>query len=296
MILRGESGVGTWTIIVKDTAVNDHNGKFIDWHLKLWGESIDPSKAKLLPMPTEEDDKDHAAVPTTTLPASTTKVPVATQSEAAPTGNPSDHPDRPVNSKPTDTTTSTSTSATTTSATSATTSSAPETTPTAPSTWLPSFLPTFGVSASTQAWIYGSAAMIAVFCSGLGVYFYMARRRRLRNGEDHADYEFELLDEEEAQGLNSGEKNSAAAGNNGRGRRTRGGELYDAFAGGSDDDEDDEYRDRAYDAVMGGNDEAHNEKRKNGRSDGDESEEESDHHVVGDDEDVDEDEDRPLRR
>ncbi|TVY85997.1 Kexin, partial [Lachnellula willkommii] len=39
----GESGIGTWTIVVKDTIMNANNGTFIDWHLKLWGESIDAS-------------------------------------------------------------------------------------------------------------------------------------------------------------------------------------------------------------------------------------------------------------
>jgi kexin len=137
-----------------------------------------------------------------------------------------------------------------------------------------------------------------VFCSGLGVYFYMARRRRLRNGEARADYEFELLDDEEAEGLNSGEK--GAAGRKGRtGRGTRGGELYDAFAGGSDDDEEDEYRDRAYDQIMGGTGESREEigeksKRIMRRSDDDDGSDESDQHVVGDDEDDDE-EDAPLR-
>ncbi|KAJ2972616.1 hypothetical protein NUW58_g9150 [Xylaria curta] len=62
----GESGVGTWTIIIRDTQVNDQKGTFIDWHLKLWGESIDASKAKPLPMPTDEDDADHDATTTAT--------------------------------------------------------------------------------------------------------------------------------------------------------------------------------------------------------------------------------------
>jgi len=71
----GESGIGTWTIVVKDTIVNEFNGTFTDWHLKLWGESIDASKAVLLPLPSEDDD-DHNAIAssTTTIMASTTAV------------------------------------------------------------------------------------------------------------------------------------------------------------------------------------------------------------------------------
>ncbi|OIW24085.1 hypothetical protein CONLIGDRAFT_125211 [Coniochaeta ligniaria NRRL 30616] len=237
----GESGVGTWTIIVKDTKVNEHSGKFVDWHLKLWGESIDPAKAKVLPMPTDEDDDNHSLISTTTLPASTTTLPpdpAATETEL-PTTTASDHPDRPVNSKPTDTTTTSSTISTA----SPTTSAAPDTSATpGTSTWLPSFLPTFGVSGRTQAWIYGALALIVVFCSGLAVYFWMARRKRLRNAAGRDDYEFELLDEEEAEGLASGEKKMGGAAAGKKARRTRGGELYDAFAGGSDDDEDDEKR------------------------------------------------------
>ena len=265
---------------MKDTIKNKHKGKFVDWHLKLWGESRDPSKAKLLPMPTEEDDDNHAVISTITAPASTTTVapdPAATESKTLVI--PTDHPDRPVNSKPSQTSGSPKPSAT----------QDEQAAETSASTWLPSFLPSFGVSASTQAWIYGSLALIIVFCSGLGIYLWIARRKRLRNNA-RDNYEFELLDEEEAEGLASGEKRGTAGG---KGRRTRGGELYDAFAGGSDDDEDEfgvagQYRDRA-DEISPRPGEK-NERR------GDSDEEE--HHVVGDDDDESEDDNDqiPLRQ
>jgi len=123
----------------------------------------------------------------------------------------------------------------------------------------------------------------------------MARRKRLRNSA-RDDYEFELLDEEEAEGLNSGEK-KGAAGKKG-GRRTRGGELYDAFAGGSDDEDDefgaDEYRDRT-EEMSGARQPEMSEKR--GQTRGlDDDEEEEEHHVVGDsDDDEESGDDRPLR-
>jgi kexin len=248
-------------------------------------------------MPTEEEDDNHDEISTTTVPASTTTLPPdpATTETDVIVSTASDHPDRPVNSKPTDTTSSTtSTSATSTPPA----SSPPAAEETSASTWLPSFLPTFGMSASTQAWIYGALGLIVVFCSGLGVYLYMARRKRLRNGAARDDYEFELLDEEEAQGLNSGEKNGGAGGKKG-GRRTRGGELYDAFAGGSDDDDDDfgdGYRDRAEEAMSGGlgRPEMSEKTRMHGRGVGRDEEDEEELHVVGDDDD-DEDEERPLR-
>jgi kexin len=209
---------------VKDTQVNEHNGTFTDWHLKLWGESKDPAKAKNLPMPTEDDDKDHAVTMTTTLPATThTFAPSPVSSSASEiTANPSDHPDRPVNSKPTETTTPSEDETSSSASASATSTN---------STWI-SFLPAFGMSAATQAWVYGALALVVIFCCGVGAYLFLARRKRLRN-EAREDYQFELLDEEEAEGLASGEKQSRRTT-----RRTRGGELYDAFAGGSDEEDD----------------------------------------------------------
>lgn len=232
-------------------------------------------------MPTEEDDDDHDVVATTSLPASTTTLPAdatATHTKPLTTGQ----PDRPVNTKPTETPGSTS--------------EAEESQTSTPSTWLPSFLPTFGVSASTQIWIYGALVLIVVFCCGLGVYFWMARRKRLRNGT-RDDYEFELLDEEEAEGLNGGEKRAGAGAGGKRGRRTRGGELYDAFAGGSDEEDEDDldvvggYRDGDRDRSDDGSNQQLSEKRALRDDDGGSDEEEHQHHVVGDDDDEDEDDD-----
>ncbi len=213
-------------------------------------------------MPTEEEDNDHDLVATTTLAGTTTTLPpepVSTMTEV-PDVPASDHPDRPV--KPTGSPTAGDSPAGTESPASETSSTS----------WLPSFLS--NVSSKTQIWIYGAIGLIVVFCIGLGIYLYMARRRRLRNNP-REDYEFELLDEEEVQGLNSGEKGFAGK----KGRKTRGGELYDAFAGGSDEEEGDGfdaagYRDRSAD---GEEREDHNEKRV--RLDDHDEE----HHVVGDD-------------
>ncbi|KAL2202397.1 hypothetical protein CC79DRAFT_1374015 [Sarocladium strictum] len=54
----GESGVGTWTLTVKDTEVNRNTGKLIDCDLKLWGEAIEAEGAKKPPVPGEEDSQD----------------------------------------------------------------------------------------------------------------------------------------------------------------------------------------------------------------------------------------------
>ena len=209
--------------MVKDTQVNDKNGTFIDWHLKLWGEAIDSKKATLIPLPTENDDDNHDEISTTTLTASTTSVFVPTATSAITT--PTDHPDRPTKPKPSDTS---EVNTSPTSSAPAETSASDKT-----SSWLPSFFPTFGVSAKTQIWIYGSIGLIVVFCSGLGVYFYMARRKRLRNNV-RDNYEFDIITDEEAEGLTQG---GGAGGRRGKTRR-RAGELYDAFATGSEDEED----------------------------------------------------------
>ena len=257
----------------------------------MWGESIDASKAKLFPLPSEDDEEgdggDEEVVTSLPVPA-----PTSTQGSGAgagETGNPASTTDATAD-RPTGTTDP---------------EEAAQSTTASNSTWLPSFLPTFGVSARTQAWIYGALVLIVIFCCGLGVYLWMARRKRLRNS-NRDDYEFELLDEEEAEGLNSGEKGGGGGGQ--RARKTRGGELYDAFAGGSDDEDDldvggyrdrDDSRDR--EARM-------SEKRGAARRGGDEEEdgveEDLQHHVIGSDDEDDDEEDgvqsdsdrRPLRR
>jgi kexin len=221
----GEAGIGNWTVLIKDTKPgNGKTGVFTDWKLRLWGESIDSSKAKLLPIPTEHDDDDHDKIDD--HPAHTTSVSLPSTKPTV-TANPSDHPDRPVNQKPSQTLTNggqASSTSTATTSPSASASSAPE-------NFLPSIFPTFGVSRRTQIWIYGSLSLIIIFMGGLGAYFYIARRKRQRDSRDA--YEFEVLDDAEDReetGMLSG------AGTKKKGRARRGGELYDAFAGESDED------------------------------------------------------------
>ena len=206
--------------------MNEFNGTFIDWKITLWGECIDPAKQSLRPMPTEHDDDDHdtvsAVVSTTTLAA----IPSATELPA----QPSDHPDRPVNSKPASVT-STSMSGPVAEPTSTPASASNSTSTTAPSSstsgeaFLPSYFPTFGVSKRTQIWIYGAISVISLFCIGLGVSFCVLRRRRAR--VNRADYEFEMLDDHEESGGKAPD---------GRRVKRRAGELYDAFAGESDEE------------------------------------------------------------
>jgi kexin len=229
ILSRGESGVGKWTVVIKDTEVNDERGRFIDWRLNLWGECIDEAKQTLHPLPDDHDD-DHE---TTAGSVATTSVEVGSRPTDLP-ANPTDHIDRPVNAKPSPTSESSLASTSTAMA-----SSTPTHTPS--DSFLPSFFPTFGVSKRTQVWIYGAFVLIVLFCSGLGAYFLIQRRKRIRNSP-RDDYEFEVLDtEEESPGMNGH--------TGGKKAKRRAGELYDAFAGESDeelfssDEEGELYRD-----------------------------------------------------
>lgn len=219
--------------------VNEHNGTFTDWKLTLWGESIEASTQELLPMPTEHDDDDHDVIS-----ASASTATISSSAAETPSINPTDHIDRPVNAKPTvpapitGSSTSTGMAVTSKPTSTPTTSASPSATTTAaPDNFLPHYFPTFGVSKKTQIWIYGSFAIIVVFCAGLGAYFLVQRRRRARINRD--DYEFEMVNDDDANtGLNGRTKSK---------RSKRGGELYDAFAGESDEEllseEDEGYQD-----------------------------------------------------
>ena len=84
-------------MIVRDTVKNEHTGIFEDWHLKLWGEAKDAKKAKVLPLPEEDDDADHDKPQSTiSVPAATTSAhSVEATAPTQPPGNPSGHHERP---------------------------------------------------------------------------------------------------------------------------------------------------------------------------------------------------------
>lgn len=193
--------------------------------MKLWGEAIDASIQKLHPMPDEHDDDHETAQAIVT----TTSISANPASHATPPpGNPTDHIDRPTKPQAGAEASPTKPGSTTaTSAPDSTTSDGPDATHTYSEGFLPSFFPTFGVSKKTQIWIYGSIGVILVFCIGLGVYFLIQRRKRMKNSRD--GYEFEMV--------NTDDDDDAARRRLTGGRARRGGELYDAFAAGSDDDD-----------------------------------------------------------
>ena len=223
--------MGEWSVVVKDTEVNENNGTFIDWRIKLFGECSDASKQEPFPMPSEHDDDDHDVI--TGTPTYVSIDPSKGRPTSLP-AVPSDHPDRPVNIKPshstmpTSTLASTSTSASLSVSTSALATDLPNVPPeddTQDDHFLPHLFPTFGVSKRTQIWIYGAVGIILIFCIGLGVYLFIQRRKRRRSERD--DYEFEELLDDGANGHVDGRRT-----------KRRAGELYNAFAGGSEDEDD----------------------------------------------------------
>ena len=183
-------------------------------------------------MPTEHDDDDHDVVSVSPTFVSVSPGPTETTDLSA---NPTDHQHRPVNAKPTaqepseaSTPTSASAPASSTAASSTALPATPPEEDEKDSHFLPHYFPTFGVSKRTQIWIYGALAIIILFCAGLGTYFYIQRRKRRRS--EREEYEFEALEEED--GMLNG---NGAAGGKRKGRRA--GELYDAFAGESDEEQ-----------------------------------------------------------
>lgn len=222
----GESGVGKWTVVVKDTNVNEHNGTFTDWRLRLWGEAIDAASQSLLPMPTEHDDDDHD-VDVHTPGVTTTSVEVPTET-GTPAGNPDDHQDRPVNSK-------TSATPAPTSVAPPTEDEKPEITPSPSPTpssdhLLPHIFPTFGVTRTTQAWIYGSLTLIILFLIALGGYWaYVRRKRRRWMASSRDEYGFEMVDREDHDNGDADGVNGVGVAGGGR-KKGKAGRLYDAFA------------------------------------------------------------------
>lgn len=209
---------------------------FTDWRLTLWGSSINAESQLPHPLPDEHDD-DHKIED-----APYATVSIKPHTKTAPPPSATTHADRPINEKPSEALAKPTTPAVppTPIEEEPTSTSSVVPTPVASHGFLPSFLPTFGTKPHTQIWIYASISLILIFCIGLGVYFQVQRRKRLRNNP-HDDYEFEIIDDEDD------DAEAPLAGRSGR--RRRGGELYNAFAEESEEEllsEDEEglYRDQ----------------------------------------------------
>ena len=148
-----------------------------------------------MPQETDDDDHDVVSAPVSTAPVS--------QETPKPLPDGSDHPTRPSIPKPTDAAaTATSTSPTSTSTSPA---DAEEDQNKNHDNFLPPIFPTFGVSKRTQIWIYGAFGIIIAFISGLGIYFYVQRRKRLA-ANPREGYEFEMINDEEEEMLGANKR------------------------------------------------------------------------------------------
>jgi kexin len=162
----GETQAGNWTVIIKDSIVNQMAGTLTDWRLKLYGESIDESIQGLLPLPEEHEDDNHDKDEVTTGLTSTTAVPERpSPSITVTTGLPT----RPTLVKPTNT-----------DASSAVPSSSPS--DGGPAGLLPSG------KRRARAWVYGAFGLTVAFCAGLAYYLWRKRRRARTD-----NYEFSLV-------------------------------------------------------------------------------------------------------
>lgn len=226
---RGESGVGTWAVIIKDHVPNGKTGTLIDWQINLWGESIDPAKAVAHPYPGDQSPPpgEH---PTSTPAIVTTTSVVAPHPTTKPTQSvPDNHVDRPTKPRPTASTTETPSSTSTPSAQESDKSK---------SGFLWSFMPSFsGFSKTTQAWIWMTVGAIVLFIAGLAIYIY---KKSHKDHPDGRDYEFQQLAAEDLEDATDDEDHEGGANGGGvaaGGKKKKAKELYDAFRPEDDDDE-----------------------------------------------------------
>jgi len=204
----GEDPVGDWIIKVTDrNTPNTSNGTFLGWNMKFWGSTIDPSKARKYEVPLIENVLPvHVDSPVPPTPTTTTTF-------TKPTAHlPGDHGTAPgENTNP---------------AFSSVGASGPTGTPnpTADVGWFPSL----SNLVSNQKWFFGAIGAVALFGTGMGIFFWRRRKARLANYST-----IPAGDDVSMSALATGRHSGVTTGGN---RPTR--ELYDAFGEVSDDDED----------------------------------------------------------
>ncbi|KAI7294818.1 hypothetical protein KC340_g16016, partial [Hortaea werneckii] len=126
---------------------------------------------------------------------------------------------------------------------------------------LPHIFPTFGVTKTTQAWIYGSLSLILIFLVAFGAWWYRQRRKRHWMARD--DYSFEMVGHDEDDSRGDGTRAAGgAAGGAGTGGRPKAKQLYDAFA---PDSSEDEFGDEEPFHVGSDDDEEDDERRRSGQ-------------------------------
>jgi kexin len=214
---RGEDPTGSWTLHIKDQGLPSRNGSFLGWSLSLWGECIDPSKAKLWTFPPGSEEEDATETPSLTI--------SSTKTRPKPTDNLPDGHHTAVGeaTKPAfgDVKPPTPT---------AQTSSSPSATPSV--TLDEGYFSHMSDLLSNQTWLFGAIGVVTLFAVIVGVFFW---RRRVRRRS--ADYTA-VGTEDHAMGTIRGSM-SRLLGKRSRPRdgegRTK--ELYDALGEPNDDDD-----------------------------------------------------------
>lgn len=181
----GESGVGEWKLTVEH-GPNPHGkteSKLVDWRLMLWGEAIDASKARVFPGMDKVDEMDEF-VPiesSTTIPdeAPTTSTSISAQDGAETPASTT------IFTEPTPTD---SESLPTSDTEGADEEESDESESKDHSSFLGSYIPTFGMSKHTATWVYGSGLIIVIFIGGISGYLFWIRRKRLREGKDYKGF------------------------------------------------------------------------------------------------------------
>ncbi|EXK26314.1 hypothetical protein FOMG_17059 [Fusarium oxysporum f. sp. melonis 26406] len=175
----GESGIGNWTISIKDIRENEHSGTFVDWRLQLWGECIHPEHATLLPMPSEEEeeeeeDDDNNAVVSPTAYATDMPGPENTILSTAA----SLHTGRPAKIEP---------------------NKSDSVQPTGTTQAMENSNPKFAnISASLHVWL--ALILAFILCAGVGAWLWGPRCQRWRISS-RDDYEFQTLRESDGEEL-----------------------------------------------------------------------------------------------
>lgn len=260
MSYRDEDPVGSWTLRVRDRQDNNKNGTLLSWSMQLWGSSIDPKKAKLWELPAdryEDEDEENegegemtsniGATPTTLKIEDT--VASATKLYVKPTAHlPEDHGealgenhddifDEPPPSHPP--------LPSGTSASGNSPSSDEEVDEF--DTYGPGYLAGMKALVGNSTWLFVAGGTIVIFVGAVSAFFLVRSRnirRRLlgRGGGSGGDYAFAPSSDEEGTLLsNLGGRLSGGR----KAARTK--DLYDAFALGDsegEDDEDDEKEDK----------------------------------------------------
>lgn len=213
-----ESPVGTWKLRVFDPTHPNKVGNIYAWSMSLWGASIDPTKAVPWNFPENsiEYHETLVAAPETTI----IKLP-PTYTSSAQLKKPTDHlPDNHGSAEGE--------------------SHVDFTNPT-PAAVVQPEADTGYISGlkKNSTWVMVAGGLVVIFAGSLAAFFVM-RKRKMRGGSSsgagRGDGGYESLAGDEEVAMGSLDDNARRGGRGEKSRRTK--ELYDAFAEGSDEEDD----------------------------------------------------------